>query len=116
MTTEDIIELVALAHMAGQHYKNSDLDNASYGDARAYAIHTAVPKITAHNSDYEKGSYDKRKYSLRYQSIKKQREYIDYLEKDNDILRSDALKNYKRWLEARNRIEELEKRLNITSL
>lgn len=53
MTTEDIIELVAQAHMAGQHYENSDLDNASYGDARAYAIYTAVPKITAHNSDYE---------------------------------------------------------------
>lgn len=54
MTTEDIIELVAQAHMAGQHYENSDLDNASYGDARAYAIYTAVPKITTHNTEYPK--------------------------------------------------------------
>ena len=51
MTTEDIIELVAQAHMAGQHYANNDLDNASYGDAIAYARYAVVPKITTHDSD-----------------------------------------------------------------
>lgn len=74
-------------------------------------LHSHCKSCKVQTYNYEKGSYDKEKYQIRYHNIKIARAKIDELEKENDILRLDAQANLKKYLVERNKVAELEKRL-----